>query len=77
MAGSIGLLVCEVLLHLLPGVVSPDTDEFADEFSLTMFLQDMSFTSRAPTFRSRSPTMFSAEMRADGVRACCCCCWKL
>lgn len=35
--------------------------------SLTMFLQDDNFSSRAPTFRSKSPTMFKAESLAEGV----------
>jgi len=35
--------------------------------SLTIFLQDDSFSSRAPTFLNKSPTMFSAESLADGV----------
>ncbi len=38
-------------------------------FSLTMFRQDDSFSSSAPTLRRRSPTMFNAESRADGVKA--------
>jgi len=33
-----------------------------------MFRQDDNFSSRAPTFRSRSLTMLRAEVRADGVR---------
>lgn len=36
--------------------------------NLTMFRQDDNFSSRAPTFRSRSLTMLRAEVRADGVR---------
>ena len=39
--------------------------------SLTMFLQETSFSSRAPTFLSRSPTMLRADMRAEGARGCC------
>ena len=33
-----------------------------------MLRQDDNFSSRAPTFRSRSLTMLRAEVRADGVR---------
>lgn len=44
--------------------------------SLTRFLHDTSFSSRAPTLRSRSPTMFNADTRADGVKGASCC-WPL
>ena len=37
-------------------------------FSLTMFRHEDNFSSRAPTFLSRSPTMWRALWRADGVR---------
>jgi len=37
-------------------------------FSFTIFLHDDNFNSNAPTFLKRSPTIFRALKRADGVR---------
>ena len=37
-------------------------------FSFTIFLHDDNFNSNAPTFLNRSPTIFRALKRADGVR---------
>ena len=34
---------------------------------MTIFLHEDSFNSRAPTFRNRSPTMFKADILAEGV----------
>lgn len=42
--------------------------EFGAPFSLTMFLHEDSLSSRAPTFLSKSPTMFRADNRAEGVK---------
>ena len=36
-------------------------------FSLTIFRQETNLSSNAPTFLSKSPTMLSADNRADGV----------
>ena len=48
--------------------LAEEEEAVAAVFSLTMFLQDTSFNSNAPTLRSRSPTMFRADNLADGVR---------
>ena len=41
-------------------------------FSLTMFLHEDNLSSKAPTFRNKSPTMFKADNLADGVSVLLC-----
>ena len=41
-------------------------------FSLTIFLHEDNFNSSAPTFRKRSPTIFKADILADGVNVWLC-----
>jgi hypothetical protein len=41
-------------------------------FSLTMFLHEDNLSSKAPTFRNKSPTMFKADSLAEGVSVLLC-----
>ena len=52
-------------------VVGED-DEGGPPFSLTIFLHEDNFNSSAPTFRKRSPTIFKADILAEGVKVWLC-----
>ena len=41
-------------------------------FSLTMFLHEDNLSSKAPTLRNKSPTIFKADNLAEGVRVLLC-----
>ena len=41
-------------------------------FSLTMFLHEDNLSSKAPTFRNKSPTIFKADSLAEGVSVLLC-----
>lgn len=45
-----------------------DTEGLFGDWSYTKFRQDASLDSKAPTFRSKSPTILSADILAAGVR---------
>ena len=54
------------------GVVEVGVVGAGPPFSLTMLRQEDSLSSKAPTFRSKSPTMFKADILAEGVKVWLC-----
>ena len=56
--------------RVIDGAAGADAEEDVVPFSLTMFRQETSFNSKAPTLRRRSPTMLRAEILAEGAKGC-------
>lgn len=74
----VGVALLDDLLRASPLVAGggakgvAGADPLVVPFSLTIFLHELNFSSKAPTFLSKSPTMFKADNLAEGVKVLLC-----